>query len=267
VRVRVRAVPTSLPAAPCLWARCASVSAPVPAAPVPPAAPKAETPMPAPPAPVQKAETKKPEIQAKSIEMEFKQCMKVVYLTQKWIHHFPKGTKTLRFMNTPISCNGMMLLQIYRDYNPEQYGSLTIEGLKEKLVHTYSKYEAFYQFLHKKWKAEKPPTFHNKALTMETMIQSEEYPITQVDVCLLLFDEELPVTLLLHSKGSIKCVRRLGHQQDYSYFIKLTDADTFFLFVYHKETYKIYDQDISEEFQDNVKEGAMTVLNYLKSAI
>ena len=35
VSVRVRAVPTSLPAAPCLWARCTCVSAPVPAAPVP----------------------------------------------------------------------------------------------------------------------------------------------------------------------------------------------------------------------------------------
>ena len=102
---------------------------------------------------------------------------------------------------------------------------------------------------------------------METMIQSEEYPITQVDLCLLMFEEELPITLLLHSKGSIKCVRRLGHQQDYSYFVKLTDTDTFFLFVYHKETYKIYDQDITPEFQADIKADPMTVLNYLRSAI
>ena len=216
------------------------------------------------PEPAPKAETKIPDI---SIEANFKQCMKVVYLTQKWIQHFPKGTKTLRFMNTPISCNGMLLLQIYRDYNPDKYRHITIEEIKQKLVGIYHKYEAFYQFLYKKWKAEKPPTFHNKTLSMETMIQSEEYPITQVDLCLLLFDEELPVTLLLHSKGSIKCVRRLGHQQDYSYFVKLTDADTFFLFVYHKETYKIYDQDIQEEFKNEIKDNTMTVLNYLRSAI
>ena len=216
---------------------------------------------------VQKAETKKIEVPTKSIEQEFKQCMKVVYLTQKWVHYFPKGTKTLRFMDTPVSCNGMLLLQIYRDFNPDKYRTLTLEDLKEKLVHVYRKYEAFYQFLYKKWKAEKPVTFHNKTVSMETMIQSEEYPITQVDLCLLLFDEELPITLLLHSKGSVKCIRRLGHQEDYSYFIKLTDPDTFFLFVYHKETYKIYDQDINEEFQGTLKENALTVLNYLKSAM
>jgi hypothetical protein len=202
-----------------------------------------------------------------SIEADFKQCMKVVYLTQKWIHHFPKGTKTLRFVNTPISCNGMILLQIYRDYNPDKYRNISIEEIKEKLVGVYHKYESFYQFLYKKWKAEKPPAFHNKTLSMETMIQSEEYPITQVDLCLLMFDEELPITLLLHSKGYIKCVRRLGHQQDYSYFVKLTDTDTFFLFVYHKETYKIYDQDIQEEFKNEIKDNTMTVLNYLRSAI
>jgi hypothetical protein len=184
---------------------------------------------------VQKAETKKIEIPMKSIEQEFKQCMKVVYLTQKWVHYFPKGTKTLRFMDTPVSCNGMLLLQIYRDFNPDKYRTLTLEDLKEKLVHVYRKYEAFYQFLYKKWKAEKPVTFHNKNVSMETMIQSEDYPITQVDLCLLLFDEELPITILLHSKGSVKCIRRLGHQEDYSYFIKLTDPDTFFLFVYHRK--------------------------------
>jgi len=193
--------------------------------------------------------------------------MKVVYLTQKWMNFFPKGTKTLRFMNTPLSCNGMILLQIYRDYNPDKYRNITLEEVKEKLVHTYKKYEPFYQFLYKKWKAEKPPVYHNKTLSMETMIQTEDYPFTQVDLCLLLFDEELPVTLLLHSKGSVKCVRRLGHQQDYSYFVKLSDTDTFFLFVYHKETYKIYDQDIGEDFKVNIKENTMTALNYLKSNI
>ena len=235
--------------------------------------PKPETKVQAEPAPVPKPEPKptktveKREIQSKSVEQEFKQCMKVVYLTQKWIAHFPKGTKTLRFMNTPISCNGMILLQIYRDYNPEKYRDMTLEDVKQKLVGVYKKYETFYQFLYKKWKTEKSTTFHNKNLSMETMIQSEEYPITQVDLCLLMFDEELPITLLLHSKGSIKCVRRLGHQQDYSYFVKLTDTDTFFLFVYHKETYKIYDQDITPEFQADIKADPMTVLNYLRSAI
>jgi hypothetical protein len=209
----------------------------------------------------------KPEIQSKGVESDFKECMKVVYLTQKWMNFFPKGTKTLRFMNTPLSCNGMILLQIYRDYNPDKYRNITLEEVKEKLVHTYKKYEPFYQFLYKKWKAEKPPVYHNKTLSMETMIQTEDYPFTQVDLCLLLFDEELPVTLLLHSKGSVKCVRRLGHQQDYSYFVKLSDTDTFFLFVYHKETYKIYDQDIGEDFKVNIKENTMTALNYLKSNI
>ena len=216
-------------------------------------------------------ETAKPvtkaEIQSKGVESEFKECMKVVYLTQKWINYFPKGTKTLRFMNTPISCNGMLLLQIYRDYNPDKYRHITLQDIKEKLVHTYQKYETFYQFLYKKWKAEKPAEYQNKTLSMTSMIQNEEYPITQVDLCLLLFDEELPVTLLLHSKGSVKCVRRIGHQQDYSYYVKLTDSDTFFLFIYHKETYKIYDQDISEDFQADIKENSMTVLNYLKSNI
>jgi len=223
------------------------------------------------PVAVKRPETAKPvtkaEIQSKGVESEFKECMKVVYLTQKWINYFPKGTKTLRFMNTPISCNGMLLLQIYRDYNPDKYRHITIENIKEKLVHTYQKYETFYQFLYKKWKAEKPPEYQNKTLSMTSMIQNEEYPITQVDLCLLLFDEELPITLLLHSKGSVKCVRRIGHQQDFSYYVKLTDSDTFFLFIYHKETYKIYDQDISEDFQADIKENSMTVLNYLKSNI
>jgi len=222
------------------------------------------------PEPVPEPEAKpaaKTQLQSKGVESQFKECMKVVYLTQKWINYFPKGTKTLRFMNTPISCNGMILLQIYRDYNPDKYRHMKLEDIKEKLVQTYHKYEPFYQFLYKKWKAEKPVVYHNKTLSMESMIQSEDYPFTQVDLALLLFDDELPVTVLLHSKGSVKCVRRLGHQQDYSYFVKLTDTDTFFLFVYHKETYKIYDQDITEEFQTTIKDNSMTVLNYLRSTI
>ena len=236
------------------------------APPVPPVPPVPTAPPPPVPEPVPETKVAVPEIQTKGVERDFKECMKVVYLTQKWLHYFPKGTKTLRFMNTPLSCNGMLLLQMYRDYN-DKYRNITMDDIKQKLVQTYQKYEPFYQFLYKKWKAEKPPTYHNKTLSMETMIQSEDYPLTQVDLCLLLFDEELPVTVLLHSKGSVKCVRRIGHQEDYSYYVKITDDVTFFLFVYHKETYKIYDQDVSEDFRASVREGSMTVLNYLKSNI
>ena len=202
--------------------------------------------------------TKKIETPGKNWE----KCFVVVYLTKKWKLYFPKGTKTFRIQTDNITCNYYMIIQILKDYKME-YGEHTILDVKYMLIETYKNYDKFRQFILQKWEIEKPREHRLFTNSFESIIMNETYPLTQVDVALLIYNYHLPITILNQSKENIKMIKGIKHSEDYSYYLKLQGTEQFMLFIYDKITYKIYDKELDEEF---IKKTYKTVFTtYLKS--
>ena len=193
---------------------------------------------------------------------DWEKCFVVVYLTNKWKQYFPKGTKTFRIETDNITCNYYMIIQILRDYKME-YGEHTILDVKHMLVESYKKYDTYRQFILKKWEIEKPRERKLFTNSFESIIMNETYPLTQVDVALLMYNYDLPLSIINQSKLNIKMIKRINHSEDYSYYLKLKGKDEFMLFIYDKITYKLYDKDLDESFKKNMARTVLTT--YLKS--
>lgn len=193
---------------------------------------------------------------------DWEKCFVVVYLTKKWKLYFPKGTKTFRIQTDNITCNYYMIIQILKDYKME-YAEHTILDVKHMLIETYKKYDKFRQFILQKWEVEKPREHKLFTNSFEAIIMNETYPLTQVDVALLIYNYYIPITILNQSKENIKMIKGIKHSEDYSYYLKLQGSSQFMLFIYDKITYKIYDKDLDEEF---IKKTYRTVFTtYLNS--
>jgi hypothetical protein len=193
---------------------------------------------------------------------EWEKCFVIVYLTNKWKKYFPKGTKTFRIENDSITCNYYMVIQILKDYKLE-YANHTILDIKNMLVESYKKYDAYRQFILQKWEIEKPNEYR-LSNSFENIIMDESYPLTQVDLSLLMYNYDLPISIINQSKINIKLIKRLNHTEDYSYYLKLRGRTEFMLFIYDKVTYKLYDKDIDVSFKKDLTR--LSVLSYLKSS-
>ena len=155
-----------------------------------------------------------------------------------------------------------MIIQILKDYKME-YAEHTILDVKNMLIETYKKYDKFRQYILQKWEVEKPREHKLFTNSFEAIIMNETYPLTQVDVALLIYNYYLPITILNQSKDTIKMIKGIKHSEDYSYYLKLQGSSQFMLFIYDKITYKLYDKDLSEEF---IKKTYRTVFTtYLNS--
>ena len=203
-----------------------------------------------------KAVTKKLEKPGK----DWEKCFVIVYLTNKWKQYFPKGAKTFRIETDNISCNYYMVIQILKDYKAE-YENLDILEVKNMLIESYKKYEAYRQFILQKWELEKPG-LHKLSSSFESIIMNETYPLTQVDLALLMYNYDIPISIINQSKINIKLIKRLNHKEDYSYYLKLRGKTEFMLFIYDKVTYKIYDRELDESFKGLPR---LSILSYLKS--
>jgi hypothetical protein len=193
---------------------------------------------------------------------DWEKCFVVVYLTNKWKQYFPKGTKTFRIETDNITCNYYMIIQILKDFKME-YGEHTILDVKHMLIDSYKKYDQYRQFILQKWEVEKPREHRLFTNSFETIIMNETYPLTQVDVALLMYSYDLPISIINQSKINIKMIKRINHSEDYSYYLKLKGKDEFMLFIYDKITYKLYDKDLDESFKKNMTRTVLTT--YLKS--
>jgi hypothetical protein len=193
---------------------------------------------------------------------DWEKCFVVVYLTNKWKQYFPKGTKTFRIETDNITCNYYMIIQILKDFKME-YGEHTILDVKHMLIDSYKKYDQYRQFILQKWEVEKPREHRLFTTSFETIIMNETYPLTQVDVALLMYNYDLPISIINQSKINIKMIKRINHSEDYSYYLKLKGKDEFMLFIYDKITYKLYDKDLDESFKKNMTRTVLTT--YLKS--
>ena len=192
---------------------------------------------------------------------EWEKCFVTVYLTDKWKQYFPKGTKTFRINTDNITCNYYMIIQILRDYNVE-YENLDILQLKYMLIETYKKYESFRQYILKKWSVEKPG-LHKLSSSFEQIIMNETYPLTQIDIVLLIFNYEFPISIINQSKKTVKIIKRVNHHEEYSYYLKVSGKTDFMLFIYDKVTYKIYDMNLDKTFREDIPRTVLST--YLSS--
>ena len=181
---------------------------------------------------------------------EWEKCFVTVYLTDKWKQYFPKGTKTFRINTDNITCNYYMVIQMLKDYKIE-YENLDILELKHMLIESYKKYESFRQLILKNWNTEKPG-LNKLSNSFEKIIMNETYPLTQIDIVLLMFNYEFPISIINQSKNTVKIVKRVNHHEEYSYYLKVSGKTDFMLFIYDKVTYKIYDISLDKTFRENI---------------
>ena len=81
---------------------------------------------------------------------------------------------------------------------------------------------------------------------------NETYPLTQIDIVLLMFNYEFPISIINQSKNTVKIVKRVNHHEEYSYYLKVSGKTDFMLFIYDKVTYKIYDTSLDKTFRENI---------------
>jgi hypothetical protein len=217
----------------------------------------------------------KKEIQQTQIDPAWRECIKdTSYLTTGWKKYFPKGTrdfrigvgKTYNSGEHNINCNFHLILTILKDYNNEIYRDYKLSDIKQMLIKMYNDYSNYRQFIMLKWKREKPTIYpYTKETTIEKIILSETYEFTEVDMALMIFYYDLPIVLFNQAKGKVKMLKRINHQEDYCYYIKMKGINIFMLYNYHEKTYKIYDIDLNPDHKKDIINPNMKLIDYLEN--
>lgn len=120
--------------------------------------------------------------------------------TSEWKAFFPK-TATETELHTSVKCSYYPIIYIYDEvYNIQ----MTIEQVKSKLATEYMKYTDKYQdkilaILRKQGKREMIDDIRNNKYTLSTVIASEVYFLTNLDIWILANAYKLPI-ILFHQK-------------------------------------------------------------------
>jgi hypothetical protein len=138
------------------------------------------------------------------------QCIKetrdvVGNATSYWKNLFPKSCKEMVFNNTN-RCSFYMMIHILQQnvmmYNLQQNANnmYSIEQLKTTLCECYRKYMDVYKTkiedtLFAQGKREIINKVRTQSVTLETMIMSESYYLTNLDIWLLAYEMDLPIIL------------------------------------------------------------------------
>ena len=130
------------------------------------------------------------------------------------------------------------------------------------LIETYKIYRDFRRYVLKKWLVEKSEQFDmlKNQINIDEIIMSETYPITKIDIVLLMFRYKLPITILHQAKQKIKVIRIIT-KHPYGYYIKMKGNSIFMLHVL-KSNYKIYHKDFTNDEFINKILNINTKLNY-----
>jgi hypothetical protein len=211
----------------------------------------------------------------KRVEGDLSQCIDVKYLPagSEWKTYFPKGTRVLRigvgktYEETVVNirCNYYFALQLFKDYNPDKYRNLHTNDLKQMLVETYHAYKDYRRLILHKWRIEKPVEFEQSDGTpIENIIMSETYPITKVDMVLLMFRYKLPIVFLHQAKEKIKALKIMSGKTDFFYYIKMK-GDSIFMLYTTKDSYKLFHPVMNPEFVKKIKSTSTSLDYYLRS--
>jgi hypothetical protein len=163
--------------------------------------------------------------QDKNLREAHSDCTQSVSLTKKWKNYFPKLTTEFTLINMDnVKCNYLIMTYILKLYQPELYQKITINHLKTLLIEFYKEYTNDTQKKKKiiqKWKKQ-----HKKEQAkllasntpIETIIQDSTYPLSEMDICLIMWNMKIPMVLYFAAKKTVKCIRFNTHQEGKKHF-------------------------------------------------
>ena len=163
--------------------------------------------------------------QDKNLRETHSDCTQSVSLTKKWKSYFPKLTTEFTLINMDdLKCNYLIMTYILKLYQPELYQKITINHLKTLLIEFYKEYTSHTQKKKKiiqKWKKQ-----HKKEQAkllasdtpIDTIIQDSTYPLSEMDICLIMWNMKIPMVLYFAAKKSVKCIRFNTHQEGKKHF-------------------------------------------------
>ena len=211
----------------------------------------------------------------KRLEEDLSKCVDVKYLPAGsiWKTYFPPGIRVLRIgvgstyvATVPnIKCNYYFALQLFKDYDPDKYRQLRTADVKQMLVDTYLHYKDHRALVLHKWRIEKPEQFYlANDSTIENVVMSETYPLTKVDMVLLMFRYKLPIVFLQQAKEKIKAVKLMTGDTEFFYYIKMKGRSIFMLHT-TKSSYKLFHSEMNPEFVKKIKSTTTSLVYYLRS--
>ena len=121
-------------------------------------------------------------------------------------------------------CNYLIMTYILKLYQPELYNGITINQLKTLLIAFYKEYIIHNQKKMKiiqKWKKQhkkKEAKMLASGTPIDAIIQDSTYPLSEMDICLIMWNMKIPIVLYLAAKKSVKCIRFNTHQEGKKHF-------------------------------------------------
>ena len=154
------------------------------------------------------------------VEMECKTEKKAI--TNKWRPLFPQKTTEIEFGEEIPFCSFEIILTIIKDYKNSNIKK--INQLKEILVEEYTKYEnklnIIANILAKEGKIDISHKLRDGDITIDIMIMSENYYITNFDIILLAKRFNIPLILISSTK--------LVENNSYILTVNNTDSNSFY---------------------------------------
>ena len=144
-------------------------------------------------------------------------------LVGKWKTFFPGNTIEIFFTCEASICTYELILYILKDYS-EENRLITKNKLKHELVLIYQNYEEFmiilFKILETQGKGSIVRLVKNEIITMEDLLLSEDYYLTNLDIALIAIHYNIPLiflssTLLVENNKSFMIVNSTNNEDFY----------------------------------------------------
>jgi hypothetical protein len=132
----------------------------------------------------------------------------------RWVKAFPNKTKELLFSNDSTNCSFEILIQILKMKNADnskENSDINLVKVKNAIYRGYSKYlpktkEKLYTMLSNEGKTNivKQLNDNNRIVSLEEMIMSEEYYLSDLDIWM--FANEMKIPIVLFSSTNLKTI-------------------------------------------------------------
>ena len=191
-------------------------------------------------------------------------CIKVGYLTSNWKKYFPKLTSKFTFSNNPHDCNYNLMMYIMKSHNMNLFKNINKYTINELLIKYYKMYifdeeikKKIFSKLVKEGKKNYVDILSQGTSTIETIIQDDDYQLTETDYLLLGYHLKIPIVICYQSKNRIKishfAKNNMGNKS--YYFVKASVKNIMYLFSYNQKLH-ISKDVLNQELQQTIENHA-----------
>ena len=199
-------------------------------------------------------------------------CVNAKYMTQYWRGIFPKRTKWLVFDKQMSKCNFNLLIFILKSHNFNKYENIGMEAIKKKLIGYYqhkifnckipedkNREKRCVKMLEKKWRNEGKGLIDLKHTSIDTIINSEGYILTVIDIILYSYMVNIPLVIYYESKGTVKlCNFEKNNEIGFYYFVYYSSRTNDMYLTIHKKSLKFTADVIGDKITKSLKENSFT---------